>query len=88
MNDHRSAPPGITANEHVRFQLTGDIDGSVPYRNAPGKIRVFVNNDYVLMTEEINFYDAIGDLTGASGDKGYAIFFRDSGRYEILSIEC
>jgi hypothetical protein len=88
MNDHRSTPPGITANEHVRFQLTGDIAGTVPYRNAPGKIRVFVNNDYVLMTEEINFYDAIGDLTGETGDKGYAIFFRDSGRYEILSIEC
>jgi hypothetical protein len=88
MHDNRSTPPGITANEHVRFQLTADISGTVPNRKATGKIRLYISNDYALVTDEIDFYDAIGDLTGETGDKGYAIFFRDSGRYEILSIEC
>lgn len=88
MNDLRSAIPYVADNEIVRFQLTAAISGSVPNRKAKGKIRYFANDSYQLSTAEFDFYDAVGDLDGASGDKGYARYFKDSARFEILTLEC
>lgn len=91
MNEHqdaRSFPPGISENSLIRFELTTGFSGSVPDRKATGKIRYYSGSAYTLSTTTYDFYDANGDLDGASGDKGYARFFRDSNRLEILTKEC
>lgn len=88
MNDARGDNSYAADNDIVRFQLTESISGSVPDRKAKGKLRRFVNGSYQLATSEDDFYDAVGDLDGASGDKGYARYFKDSRRYEILTLEC
>lgn len=68
----------------IRFQLTGTFVG-----NPKSAYAVIVKPDGSSFGNTINVYDTMGMFgTGENGRKGIAVFMPDSGRYEVVQLEC
>ncbi len=67
------------------FELSDTLSAG---SSAPaGRLR-FDASDWTTSGETETLYDSLGTFSGTSGDRAWAFFSRESGRWEILQLEC
>lgn len=73
--------------EDKLIELTEDLSAG---GSAMAKRLIFDEGDWVDMsTAEIEVFDSVGgSRDGASGDRGWAFYSRDSGRWELKVLGC
>lgn len=97
MSEFRGRQVTETKHEIIRFRLKGDLEDLEPEegeedppvgRKASAAMLIFVDGSLEEADFEIDVYDAFGNLDGSDGDEGYARYFADADRYEIITLDC
>lgn len=69
----------------LRFELTASL--SVGGSAAAKTVR-WDGTAYVATSETLTVYDSIAAFTGSIGQQGWCVYMLDSGRWEVMQIEC
>jgi hypothetical protein len=76
------APP---PDDWVRFELTEELQ--TEDHAAVVRMKFDGNSStYEATAETLDVYRGVGDFSGDVGDRGFARFFTDSGRWEIMAM--
>lgn len=72
------------ALESARFQLSGTLSGG---GSATASTVEWNGSSWGATTSILTVYDGLGSFSGGNGDRGWATFWPDSGRWEIQQMD-